>query len=148
MIEVWDKLDAPTLGLGQDTDLALSSFTKSSFKEYIKRKSSRTSKRRRKKVDSPNPLDVSLWNGSTHADNVLNNGVVVGDFFQVAPWSGDAFLGQVVLSFSHIEAQALAQGGVQGKGPVTNHLLSDDKGRQTGTTVTLQIACICEHFYR
>jgi hypothetical protein len=67
---------------------------------------------------------------------------------QVAPWSSDTFLGQVIVSFSHIESQALAQGGVQGQSPATSYMLADERGKQSMSTIQLQFSCSCERFYR
>jgi hypothetical protein len=67
---------------------------------------------------------------------------------QVAPWSSDTFLGQVIVSFSHIESQALAQGGVQGQSPATSYMLVDERGKQSMSTIQLQFSCSCERFYR
>jgi hypothetical protein len=66
----------------------------------------------------------------------------------VAPWSSDTFLGQVKLSFSRIESQALAQGGVQGQTPATSYMLVDDRGKQGMSTIQLKFNCSCERFYR
>ncbi|XP_024385238.1 uncharacterized protein [Physcomitrium patens] len=67
---------------------------------------------------------------------------------KVAPWSGDIFLGQVIVSFSHIESQALAHGGVQGQSPATSYMLADERGKQGNSTLQLQFTCSCERFYR
>lgn len=67
---------------------------------------------------------------------------------KIAPWSGDLFLGQVMISFSHIESQALAHGGVQGQSPATSYMLADERGKQGASTVQLQFTCSCERFYR
>ncbi|CAK9233837.1 unnamed protein product [Sphagnum troendelagicum] len=67
---------------------------------------------------------------------------------KVAPWSSDTFLGQVIVSFSHIESQALAQGGVQGQSPATSYMLADERGKQSMSTIQLQFSCSCERFYR
>ncbi|KAG0567110.1 hypothetical protein KC19_7G110800 [Ceratodon purpureus] len=67
---------------------------------------------------------------------------------KIAPWNGDLFLGHVMISFSHIESQALAHGGVQGQSPATSYMLADERGRQGASTVSLQFTCSCERFYR
>lgn len=67
---------------------------------------------------------------------------------QVAPWSGDIFLGQVIISFNHIESQGLAHGGVQGQTPATSYVLADERGKQEMSTLQLQFTCSCERFYR
>ena len=68
---------------------------------------------------------------------------------QTAPWNyGDLFLGQVTVSFSHIESQALGNGGVQGQSPATSYILADERGKQGVSTIQLQFACSCEQFYR
>ncbi|CAM6006890.1 unnamed protein product [Sphagnum balticum] len=67
---------------------------------------------------------------------------------RVAPWSSDTFLGQVKLSFSRIESQALAQGGVQGQTPATSYMLVDDRGKQGMSSIQMKFTCSCERFYR
>ncbi|XP_024528116.1 uncharacterized protein LOC9635747 [Selaginella moellendorffii] len=67
---------------------------------------------------------------------------------KVAPWNQDPFLGQVIVSFSNIESQALSQGVMQGKTPLMSYMLADEKGRQKTSGIQLRFSCSCERFYR
>ncbi|BBM98932.1 hypothetical protein MPTK1_1g17290 [Marchantia polymorpha subsp. ruderalis] len=64
---------------------------------------------------------------------------------KTAPRIGDLFLGQKYVNFSHIERQALADGGMQGKAPEELENLADEKNRDCMSVVQMQFATCCKN---
>ncbi|OAE22700.1 hypothetical protein AXG93_2675s1340 [Marchantia polymorpha subsp. ruderalis] len=64
---------------------------------------------------------------------------------KTAPRIGDLFLGQKYVNFSHIERQALADGGMQGKAPEELENLADEKNRDCMSVVQMQFAACCKN---